>query len=108
MSSVLTISMGGQPYGPVTATSANANQALPDSILVNSSRNVVRVVITCETNPIRYAFGGIIPTPGNLGHVLAANESLVINHPSGANSFRYVSSVAGNHGVLQITGEYAP
>lgn len=107
MSSILTVAMGGQPYGPVKATSANANQALPAEIVTNNSRNAVRVVITCETNPIRYGFG-VIPTDANVGHVLAANATLVINHPAGINSFRYISSDAGNHGVLQITGEYAP
>lgn len=104
--SILTLSMAGVAYGPVKVTSTNANQALPANIVTNNSRNAVRVVITCEDNAIRYAFGGVIPTAANLGHVLAANESLVIGHPASIASFRYLSSVANSHANLQITGEY--
>lgn len=103
---ILTLSMNSNAYGPVKIASTNTNQALPANIVTNDSRNAVRVVITCEDNPIRYGFGGVIPTAGNLGHVLAANESLVIGHPGSIASFRFISATTDTHGNLQITGEY--
>jgi len=106
MYSILTLPLSGVPYGPTKVASTNANQALPAAVVTNSSRNAIRVSITCEDNTIRYAFGGVIPTQGALGHLLAANESLVIGHPAGIASFRFISDVANTHGNLQITGEY--
>lgn len=108
-SSILTLAMGGVPYGPVVVAGTNANQTLPAAILSNNSRSAIRVVITCETNPIRYAFGGIIPTSGasGTGHILAANESLVIGHPGGITTFRFINHTANSNAALQITGEYA-
>jgi len=106
MSRTLTLAMGGQSYGPTKVASTNANQALPAAVLTNASRSAVRVVITVEDNTIRYAFGGIIPTQGTLGHLLTANESLVIGHPASIASFRFISDAANTHGNLQITGEY--
>lgn len=102
---ILTLSMDGVPYGPVLTAGTDANQTLPANIVTNNSRNAVRVVITCETYPIRYAFGGVIPT-NTVGHILAANGSLIIGHPAGIASFRFINASAGNNAALQITGEY--
>ena len=107
MLNILTLAMNGVPYGPVKATSSNANADLPATIVTNSARNAVRVVITCEDNPVRYAFGGLIPVANGLGHVLAANDSLVIGHPAAIASFKFVSAVPGSHGNLYVTGEYS-
>jgi len=107
MSNILTMAMGGVPYGPVNVISSNANAALPSTIVTNNARNAVRVLITCEDNPIRYGFGGIIPVDSLSGHVLAENDSLVLGHPEAISSFRYISAIAGAHANLQITGEYS-
>lgn len=112
MYSVLTMSLDGVPYGPTKVTSTNANAALPDALITNTSivsgstRKAIRMVITCEDNPIRYAFGGIIPTQAGLGHIMYPGASLVIGHPAGIASFRYISHTANVHANLQITGEY--
>ena len=106
MYSILTLPLSGIPDGPAKVASTNANQALPATIVANDSRNAIRVVITCETAAIRYACGGIIPVMDDLGHVLAANESLVIGHPAGISSFRFCSAAANTHATVQITGEY--
>ena len=106
MYSILTLPLSGIPDGPVKVASTNANQALPANIVANDSRNAIRVVITCEDDEIRYAFGGVIPTQAGLGHLMVANDSLVIGHPAGIASFRFISADANAHGNLQITGEY--
>jgi len=106
MSRVNVLEMSGNAYGPVQIASTNANQTLPTNIVTNDSRNALRVVVSCEDNAIRYAFGGVIPVAGANGHVLAANEILTIGHPGSIESFRFVSAVANSHANLQITGEY--
>ena len=112
MYSILTMSLDGVPYGPTKVTATDANTTLPAALITNTSvvanqtRKAIRMVITCEDNPVRYAFGGIIPTQAGLGHILYPGASLVIGHPAGIASFRYINHTNAANANLQITGEY--
>lgn len=112
MHSVLITSMDGVPYGPVEVAGTDANQALPANVVTNtvvstgSSRKALRVVVSCEDNPIRYAFGGVIPTQAGLGHILYPGSTLVIGHPAGVATFRFINHTNASNATLQITGEY--
>lgn len=115
MHSVLTMSLDGVPYGPSKVEAGDANTTLvaaaPEivtntNVFTGESRKALRIVLTCENNPIRYAFGGIIPTQAGLGHILYPGASLVIGHPAGIASFRYINHTNAANAILQVTGEY--
>jgi hypothetical protein len=102
--------LDGIPYGPVKVTSSDANAALPAAVVTESvytanTRNAIRVIITCEDNPIRYGFG-IIPVQGAAGHILYPGSSIVLGHPQAISLFRYINLANAANAVLQITGEY--
>ena len=106
----LVLAMNAVPYGPQKLTSNDVATALPATVLANtatgSTRGVLRVTITCETNSIRYAFG-VTPDQANaIGHLLTAGSSVTIGHPQAATLFKFISAAANTAGVLQVTGEY--
>ena len=73
----------------------------------NVKKNVVSVLITCETHGIRYAFG-VNPTNDAgtaVGHVLAAGESIEIIGYKFLADLRFLNKIAGSAAVLQITPE---
>ena len=96
--------------------STNTAQNLPDGVLYKDgdSSNIANankcsaVFITCEDNPIRYAFN-TDPTNDSgtgLGHILAAGEAIRLASFDEATNFKFISQVAGSHGTLQMTAEY--
>lgn len=107
MQSVLTMSLDGVPYGPVkvTCTDAAGGVALPAAVITYASKNAIRVVISCEDNPIRYGFG-IAPTQAGVGHILYPGSTLVLGHPAAVANFLHINHTNGSDAVLQITGEY--
>lgn len=113
MHSTLTMVLDGVPYGPVQLTCTNANQSIPANIVTNTnvvaneSRKAIRVIISCEDNSARYAFGGIVPDTSGTGHILYPGASLVIGHPAAIDSFKIVNHTANANANLQITGEYS-
>jgi len=113
MHSILTTSIDGVPYGPVQLTCTNANQPIPANIVTNTSvftgesRKAIRVIVSCEDNAARYAFGGIVPDTSGTGHILYPGASLVIGHPAAIATFQIVNETANANANLQITGEYS-
>ena len=103
----LTLAMDGVAYGPVKVAGTNANVALPAGIITQASRNAMAVVISCEENAIRYAFGGIIPAINGAGHILYPGSVLKIAHPAAVASFLYINHTSSANASLMITGEYS-
>ena len=104
MKSVL--SFGGRNGPTVRAASTNASQAVAD--LIAAGGNIMGVLITCETNAIRFALGSTVPTqdPAGTGHILLSAQSIKVMGSHAVRSLRFISQAAGAHAVLQITPEY--
>uniref|UniRef100_A0A6H1ZHY6 Uncharacterized protein n=1 Tax=viral metagenome TaxID=1070528 RepID=A0A6H1ZHY6_9ZZZZ len=101
-------SMDGVPGTTFTMTSTNASQALTAASLLSANGNrAIAALITCETNDVKFVFGAT-PVSSGLGHVLGIGASIMINNSAGLKSFRFISSTADAHGVLQITPFFEP
>ncbi len=66
----------------------------------------IAALITVETFGARIAFGGVTPTVGDVGHVIAAGSSIRVSSPTMVGSTKLVNAVAGDNSVVQITLEY--
>jgi len=101
----------GNPGTMQKVTSTDAAQGLAATLVVRTDRQpAIAVAITVETNDVRVAWDGTVPTTSTstaVGHVLAAGQSLRLEHPSSIGNFRFCSKTSGSHGVLHITPEYA-
>ncbi len=92
-----------------TQTSTNAKASLTAANLLSAKNNrAVGVLITCETQPVKYTYGDSDPVSDGLGHVLAAAGNVEIMNSANAKTFQFISSVASAHGVLQITPFFEP
>ncbi len=104
-----TFSMDGVAGDTWTQTSTNAKASLTAANLLSAKNNrAIGVLITCETQPIKYTFGDSDPVSDGLGHVLAAAGSIKIMNSANVKTFQFISSTAGSHGVLQITPIFEP
>jgi len=87
-------------------TSSNTAQSLASSKHALGSRKLVGLSVSFETNDVRVAFGGAVPTQVGLGHYLFAAGSLVVRGKQPAKTLSFISAAAGAHGVLTITPYY--
>ena len=106
--------VGGRAGTTLRATTTDASQNMKDDILTavwqdSRGRTISRCVITCENNPIRFAFGTNAVQSGTpLGHILYVGQSLAIESPGTLANMEIISAGAGFAGVLMITPEYTP
>lgn len=96
-------------------TSTDTAQTLPTAYMgatatrittTGITRPAYACLITCETQPIRVAYGAATPTNDAgtaLGHVLATGDSLLLDGEAQIKGFSFISKVGGSHGVLQVT-----
>ena len=73
----------------------------------DQKENVTGCLITCETNDLRFAWG-VNPTGSggaNLGHVLAAGQSIKLTNHKQIIDFRFCNKTAGSAAVIHITPE---
>jgi len=102
-------SMDGIPGETFTMNSTDAAQLLTAAGLLSSNGNrALGVLITCETKDIKFCLGGATPVSGGLGHVLAVGQSLSLNSGPAVKLFKFISSTAGQAGVLMITPFFEP
>lgn len=75
-----------------------------------NNRSAIAVVITCETEQVRFTLGGSTPTQGaaGLGHILYVGQSIRLSSPSAVRSFSYINHTNLSNGVLQATFEFEP
>lgn len=61
--------------------------------------------LTVETNGIRIAFGGAVPTSGadGLGHLLTTGDSLFIDSRAMLKTCQIINSTAGSNALVQVT-----
>ena len=104
-----TFSMDGVAGDTWSQTSTNAKASLTAANLLSAKNNrAIGVLITCETQAVKFTFGDSDPVSDGLGHILASAQSIQINNSSSIKSFQFISSTAGSHGVLQITPFFEP
>ncbi len=101
-------SISGDPGKTVKLTAGNGAESLPSNVLVaEDGRPAKAVLITCETNDLRFCLGGIDPMINpTLGHILAAASSVRLSHPEAVRKFRYVNKTASSNAILMVTAEY--
>ena len=77
------------------------------NIVGAAGQNAIGVLITNETNDIRFTLDGSHDPEGSggddFGHVLAKDESIALNDPGQIQNFKFVSKTAGSHGVIHVT-----
>lgn len=96
--------LDGIPSITTKVTSTDTAQTLDTTIDQINSYSPISILITCETNDIRFAFG-VNPTTA-LGHIIYATYSIVLNNPKSIRDFRFISETAGAHGDLMVTAFY--
>jgi hypothetical protein len=64
------------------------------------------VLITVETNGIRFTLGNSTPSVDNVGHVLDSGTSIRLFNTGMIESMKACNKSAGSNGVMQITTEY--
>lgn len=86
------------------ASTDTAQSFSPSDITNIFSNSAVAATVVCETNAIRIALGGAVPTQGatGLGVELAVGDSFYLDCPEDVASFQFISSASGTHGALQV------
>lgn len=108
MEVALTIS--GSPGDTVRIACTDAAQSLSSDYYTKNNRPVIGALITCESQGVRYAFDGIVPTQGaagtGVGHILASGGSLTLQHGHAFRSFQFINQVNGSDAFIQVTPLY--
>ena len=107
----LLVSIGGHPgetFRFVAGDTAIGPFAAPALLTDARGKKAMAILMTCEGNAARFAFGGIVPTQGvgAVGHVLAANGSVRITNSYAIYSGLIINAVNGDDAVIQATIEY--
>jgi len=68
------------------------------------NENVIAVLITCEDNDIRFAWG-TNPVQSGVGHILYVGQSLKLTNHKQIIDFRFINKTAQSNAVLMITPE---
>ena len=103
------IGFTGAPGTTFRMASTDVAQYLTPANLINSAgKRATGVLITVETNSIRFGFNATITETGagGLGHLLTAGSSYKISSPKGAQQFKFLSAAAGVHGAIIATAEF--
>jgi hypothetical protein len=95
----------GRPGDTARYTASNASTGLPAAVLSDGGAECVGLLITIETNAIRFALNDVVPT-STLGHLLEAGDAYQLFGNDLAAGFHYINATPGSNGVLQITPFY--
>ena len=93
-------------------TSSDTAAGLTAANIVGAAlQDAVGVLITVETNDIRYTLDGVTtPTSSagtGLGHVMVAGGGIVLDGPGQVQNFSFISKTAGSHGVIHASSFFA-
>jgi hypothetical protein len=101
-------SVTGTPSATFRLASTNDVQRLTAAKLVTAGgKRSKRAVVAVETNSVRVAWG-TDPTQGagSVGVTLNNGDVLTLESPAAVEGMRFLSAVAGTHGVLQVSVEF--
>ena len=90
----------GAPVATQKVTAGDVAASLPTNV-----QECQGVLISVETNAIRYCVGGSTPTTA-LGHKISAGDMIRLTSNSQISSFKYINAVAESNADLMITGEF--
>lgn len=98
----------GEPYLTIKHTCDDAVETLVDDVTgflaqINGA-NVVGVLITCEDNDIRFAWGAN-PAQNGLGHILYVAQSIKLTNHKQIIDFRFINKTNAADAVIMITAE---
>ena len=98
----------GEPLTTLKHTCGDTAETLIDNVTgfvaQSSGKNVIGVLITCEDNDIRFAWG-TNPVQSGVGHVLSDGQSLKLTNHKQIIDFRFINKTNASNAVLMITPE---
>ena len=100
------ITTRGMPGDTFSQTSTNTAAALTAAnILGSSGARAIGALITFDSNDIKYCMGGATPVSSALGHIadVSVNPTLWLDSGNAVKTFKFISAVAGAHGVIHVT-----
>jgi hypothetical protein len=98
----------GDPGVTEKGTLGDTAALLTSYCTVDTTKEIIGVLISVETNPIRFAFNGTTPTQGaaGVGHKLSSGQSMKLTNTSQVETMRVINHDNGSNAILQITLEY--
>ena len=96
----------GEPGVTEKATLGDTAALLTSYLTLDSTKEAIGVLLTMETNPVRFAFGGTTPTQAGTGHMLSPGQSLKLISPTQVSTMMVINHTNGSNAVLQVTLEY--
>jgi hypothetical protein len=96
----------GEPGVTEKATLGDTAALLTSYLTMDTTKEAIGVLLTVETNPIRFAFGGTTPTQAGTGHMLSPGQSLKLISPTQVSTMQVINHTNGSNAVLQVTLEY--
>jgi hypothetical protein len=99
----------GNPSGTERIVATDVAQQFTAAQYNSGNNPAVAVLLTCETNQIRFCLGGDTPTQGanGLGHILYVGQSLRITNPHAIRTFSFINHTNGSNAILQASFEFA-
>jgi hypothetical protein len=101
--------MHGVPDETTRVAATDVAQNIAAALYTNENNNpAIALLITCETNMIRFCLGGSVPTQGaaGAGHILYVGQSLRLSSARSIRSFQFINHTNGANAFLQVTPEY--
>jgi hypothetical protein len=96
----------GEPGVTEKATLGDTAALLTSYLTMDTTKEAIGVLLTVETNPIRFTFGGTTPTQAGTGHMLSPGQSLKLISPTQVSTMQVINHTNGSNAVLQVTLEY--
>lgn len=106
---IKTMNFMGVPGSTYRTASTDAAQSVSSSVLEDAGRALQALMITCDTNPVRIAFG-VAPTQGasGIGHTLQVTaDPLFIFGSDLCEDLKFISATNSTAGGLQLTPLYS-
>lgn len=104
------VALTGYPGETAKVTLSDTAQTLTDLSIALShpttSKPIVGVLISCETNDARFCVGGETPTQAGVGHILAANSQVLLVDTQMCRTIELINKTNSSNSILQITPLY--
>ena len=98
----------GEAEDTYRLTAGDVAASLASDKVEQNGRKAKFCTFTVETNSLRIALGGAVPTQtgSKLGHLLYAGDVLTMSNAKNIQSLQYINDVNGSNAVIQVTLEF--